>query len=438
MEDADKTEDPRSASPIIEVPDLALPNDPNAKRMHLRETSLRFTNEANAICKRLKRSVDHSSNYWGDVATIHHLRSASKQYTLGWEQEEYIDEGGNVEDFLGLEKTAQIKDAIKAHDRLRDLYCQQQKCLENSSSSSRELMALFTTSRRGLDVNAGMGSRERKDQRAFHKALLHHYNLEDKNDDSKQGWLWSITHGDWVPKETFKAAHIYPYSWGQQRMTELFGEECSDELFSARNGLMLPWCIEQAMGDWAIVIVPAIDDDPTTKRAKEWTESSTREYKFRVLNPNHPALSIMMAIPLRGGTPICGKDLDQVRLQFRGEQRPRARYLWLWFACAVLRCFWERDLRNAPSSLASQLGKGMWGTRGSYMRKDFILGLMEEIGHEGEFLMDGAKPAISTEDDVPNKALVDLVNQQIASRGEEELDVEEYLDNIRDGSDTEE
>ncbi|KAI0450563.1 hypothetical protein F5B21DRAFT_426424 [Xylaria acuta] len=437
MENADKTEDPRSASPIMEPPNSALPNGPNAKKEYLRETSLRFTNGANAICKRLKRSSDHSSNYWSNMAIIHQLRSASRQQALGLEQEEHVDEGGSVEDFLGLEKTARIKDAIKAHERLRDLYHQQQLHVDNSSSLSRASMALFTTSRRGLDVNAGMGPRERKDQRAFHKALLNHYNLEDEKDKSKRGLLWSVAHGDWVQRQGLMAAHIYPYAWGQRQMTELFGEECSDELLSPRNGLMLPQCIEQAMEDWAIVIVPAIDDDPTAEEAEEWAESSTREYKFRVLNPNHPGLSeIMLSLQ---GIPTCGKDLDQVRLKFRNELRPRARYLWLWFACAVLRQFWKRDPRNAPSGLTPQLGKGMWGTQGPYLRKDFILGLIEEIGHEGEFLMDGAKPATSIEDDVPNKALVDLMNQEIASGPDkEEFDAEEYLDNIMYGSDTEE
>ncbi|KAH8156615.1 hypothetical protein CIB48_g11633 [Xylaria polymorpha] len=299
MGDSNKTQDQRSSSLIIEPPGSALPSDRNAKG---------------------KR--------------------------------------GNIEGFLGLEKTAQIKEATKAHDILRELYRQQQERLESSSPSSRAYMALFTTSRRGLDVNAGMDSRRRKDQRVFHNALLTYYNLEDKQDSNKRGLLWSITLGEWVPRQMLKAAHIYPYSWGRQRMTELFGDECSGELLSAH----------------------------------------------------------------------------QVRLQFRGEQRPRARYLWLWYACAVLRRFWAHDPRNAPSSLAPQLGKGMWGIRGSYLRRDFILGLIEEIGHEGEFLMDGAKPPGSVEDDVPNKALVDLVNQEIATGEESALDYEEYLENLEKDS----
>lgn len=76
----------------------------------------------------------------------------------------------------------------------------------------------------------------------------------------------------------------------------------------------------------------------------------------------------------------------------------------------------------------------MWGIRGSYLRRDFILGLIEEIGHEGEFLMDGAKPPGSVEDDVPNKALVDLVNQEIATGEESALDYEEYLENLEKDS----
>ncbi|KAI0544810.1 hypothetical protein F4679DRAFT_563608 [Xylaria curta] len=138
------------------------------------------------------------------------------------------------------------------------------------------------------------------------------------------------------------------------------------------------------------------------------------------------------------GTPIRGKDLDQVQQQFRGELQPRTRYLWLWFACAVLRQSWkQQDPRNAPSSL---LGKGMWGNRGPYLRQDFILDLMEEIGHENDFLMDDAKPADASEDDVPGKALVDLVNQEIIVRGEQEEDEcdVEVIEIVEGDSETEE
>ncbi|KAI1284557.1 hypothetical protein F5Y07DRAFT_393521 [Xylaria sp. FL0933] len=427
MDTAKSIEDTRSLSPTIEPPQFA-------RGKKLRETSLELTNEANIICKRLKRSYDNSSDYWSDIATVHNLRGDSKRHALEWEKEEFVNDGGSIEVFLGLEKTTQIEEAIKAHERLRDLYRQHQARLDNSSVSSRIKMSLFTTSRRGLDINAGMGSRSRKDQRSFHKALLNYYDLEDRENKNRQGLLWSVAQGDWVHRRTLKAAHIYPYSWGQARMTDLFGEECSEELFSPRNGLMLPGEVEEAMEDWAIVIVPAINDDPTVEQSKEWADSCPREYKFRILDPDHPALNQKL-FTSQGP---CGKDLDQVKLKFRGKSRPRARYLWMWFACAVLRQFWKDDPQNAASNLAPQLGKGMWGTKGPYLRKDFILGLMEEIGHKGEFLMDGAKPAYSTEDNVPNKALVDLVNQDIASKERDELDYLEYLENIEHGSEADE
>ncbi|TRX88495.1 hypothetical protein FHL15_010610 [Xylaria flabelliformis] len=62
---------------------------------------------------------------------------------------------------------------------------------------------------------------------------------------------------------------------------------------------------------------------------------------------------------------------------------------------------------------------------------------MEEIGHESDFLMDGAKPTDSSEDEMPNRALVDLINQEIILREEEECDVEEYIENVEGDSETE-
>ncbi|KAI1170887.1 hypothetical protein F4777DRAFT_89641 [Nemania sp. FL0916] len=396
-----------------------------ARRKHHESLSMVLDISARSTRYGIRRKEDYSSDYWKDLVMIEDHRRESKKHELNAMELEYTGDGNNLEDFFNLRSTVAMKAAILSHERRRKLFeqLQQQSPMDGSSLSSRTLMSLFTTSRRGLNLGAGndrrerRDQRERKDQRTFNKSLIRDYELKHPTDHELE---WSVAVGDYQRGSLLKAAHIYPYSWGQTLMTEFFGEECADELLSSRNGLKLPFSLVRAMNDWAIVIVPDIEDDATVDQAKLWSEAPIHEYKFRVLDPTHPQLDY--AVKQGQKCPweplLKGKDLDQVRLQFRGDHRPRARYLWFWFCCAVLKKFWNEDHpRHAPSTLGPQIGKGFWGTRGPYMRRDFLLGIVEEIGrHEGQFLLDGAKPAADPEDNETNKAVVDLLNQNIISR----------------------
>ncbi|KAI0453398.1 hypothetical protein F5B21DRAFT_525939 [Xylaria acuta] len=126
--------------------------------------------------------------------------------------------------------------------------------------------------------------------------------------------------------------------------------------------------VEKAMDEWAIVIVPDLPNDPTTNEVEAWITSAPRDNDTRL-----------------------GRDLDQPRLVFRGTFRPRARFLWLWLACAILKRFWSSPIHGAPEKLTSQFGRGIWETGGPYIRRDFVLGMVEEVGREiGNFLLEGA------------------------------------------------
>ncbi|KAI1302923.1 hypothetical protein F5Y03DRAFT_407390 [Xylaria venustula] len=299
------------------------------------------------------------------------------------------------------------------------------KCLNKHERGNHQFTATVYTMHSRSSNKAGNGSRARSDQRAFKEHILKDYNLEpDKHDKLKRGLEWSVTHRNWVVKDFLTAAHIFPASWGQKLMTEIFGEECGNELFSSRNGLLLPKSIKRAMDEWAIVIVPDIRNDPTIDEVKPWLETSPKGYKFRVLDPNHPELNRQLSSSdndMRFGT-----DLDESPLVFRGDFRPRARFLWLWFACAVLKRFWSTPLEDAPDNLSPQFGKGMWATAGAYVKRDFVLGIMKEIGHGvADFILEGAKPKVEEDDNVPNKAVAAMVASQVVETSEKDEDDED-------------
>ncbi|KAI1355973.1 hypothetical protein F5Y01DRAFT_268171 [Xylaria sp. FL0043] len=413
-------DEPRSLSPTGEPPGPAI-QAANERIKRIRDSSFPLQREAHDIVKKLKRSTDDSQDYWEKLSRVHDLRSRIKTFTMEGEKIDFLARGGSEEEFETLEPTLKLTAAIEAHNKQKLLFEEHNQKLKSSSVTSRVWASMFTCSRLGLNVEkAGVGRRERSDQRAFKKNLLKDYNLEpERQDKTKRGLLWSVAHGNWVINELLTAAHIFPVSWGQKMMTEMCGEECKEELFSARNGLLLPTMIERAMDDWAIVIVPDLPNDPTIDEVKPWIASMPREYKFRVLDPNHPELNKRLSASDEDTR--FGKDLDQSPLVFRNDFRPRARFLWLWFTCAILKRFWSAPIHHAPEKLTAQFGKGMWATGGPYLRKDFVLGIVEEIGHEvSDFMLKGAMPSLGEEDEVPNKAVAAMLASRVVEVCEKE------------------
>ncbi|KAI0552366.1 hypothetical protein F4679DRAFT_535394 [Xylaria curta] len=416
--------DSRPDSPIRDPPAPAVQAEAaitQERIKRIRNSGLQLQGEAALIVKKLKRSTDDSQDYWHKLSVIHDLRSRIKKYTMEGEKIDFLARGGDEDTFNNLDSTLKLTEAIEAHKRQKLLFEEHNQKLKLSNPARRVWMSMFTCSRIGLNMaKVDVSVRERSDQGAFKKDILRDYNLEpDRSDKNKRGLYWSVVHGTWEVDDAMTAAHIFPVSWGQKMMTEMFGDECKDELFSSRNGLLLPRAVERAMDEWAIVIVPDLANNPDINEVKPWIASAPREYKFRVLDHNHPELN--KRISSSDDDTRLGKDLDQSRLVFRGSYRPRARFLWLWFACAILKRFWASPIHGAPEKLTSQFGRGVWATAGHYLRRDFVLGIMEEMGHEiDDLMLEGAMPALVEEDKVPNKAVAAMLASRVVEVCEKE------------------
>ncbi|KAI1325193.1 hypothetical protein F5Y16DRAFT_378583 [Xylariaceae sp. FL0255] len=395
----------RSTSPTQPPPGPALRSQDADRLKRLRTDSYALQWKLNLLAKKLKRSADDSTNYWSDLYEMEDMKVRIKNYIREVEEIEFVNAGGTKAQFEAQEDTLELTGAIEAHKRQRKLYEDHHKLLQSSSPRHRTFMSLFTCSRKGLGIeNSGLGARMPTLKRKWKKALVKDYKLDpDTDEDRKKKMKWSVAQGMFVDGAALIAAHIFPSSWGQKTMTEWFGEECANDLYSSYNGLLLPQVIEKAMAEFAIVIVPDLPNDPTTEQVKEWLNSEAPEYKFRVLNPEHPDLQSS----LPGGDKRTGLDLDQTRLQFRSKMRPRARFLWLWFVCSVLNQYWKASPFDGPQKISPQFGKGIWGTPGPYMKRAYVLGFAEEVGHEIAATLNlesGAMPSEGDYDDVPVKA----------------------------------
>ncbi|KAK0708263.1 hypothetical protein B0H67DRAFT_648348 [Lasiosphaeris hirsuta] len=128
------------------------------------------------------------------------------------------------------------------------------------------------------------------------------------------------------------------------------------------------------------------------------------------------------------------RDLDDQRLSFRNDNRPRVRYLYFPFVVAQLKMAWRHEYQKDPTKkLRPQLGKEFWVSRGRYLNWGLLLALAEEIGHDTSF-PENMPPLPGTdhdtqpqrdEDDVETGLIVIAKIIAAQRRGDEEEDEEE-------------
>ncbi|KAG8677763.1 hypothetical protein FPOAC2_03903 [Fusarium poae] len=252
---------------------------------------------------------------------------------------------------------------------------------------------LFISSKVGMATNTGVGPRDTSDQSNFKKALIHAYSPRRKTAVRKR--LWEPVIGNWF--QTLQGAHLFPCSQGIF-MDDIFGKGSRKELFSYKNGLLLHEEIEKALANGSVAIVPDIDLEPANpelplddkeerdQRILAWQKSNPKEYKFMVLNKKDPAVKAAHP-PLATGVSSIAS-LHGKRLQFLTNKRPRARYLWWTYLNAIVRNAWSQKLtEDNLQHKEVQTCTLYWGSYGSYIKKNQLLGFIEEIGHEvGEAL----------------------------------------------------
>ena len=196
--------------------------------------------------------------------------------------------------------------------------------------------------------------------------------------------LWCPIPGMWLEVSSCRAAHIFPRRLGQALMDHIFGAQDEPELYSPYNGILMSEIAEKLFDKGAFVIVPKVSDNPTEVEIREWHNSQPKRYVIRIVDHDDPRMRRRFGFP----DPRSWIDLDGEEVQFRTEHRPRARYLYWHYCHTVLRHSWHRD--QLDEALDKQLGKPLWATPGPYLRKALLLAFVEEMGHDGNDLLQGA------------------------------------------------
>ncbi|KAL8672435.1 MAG: hypothetical protein Q9168_003098 [Polycauliona sp. 1 TL-2023] len=251
--------------------------------------------------------------------------------------------------------------------------------------------------------------------------------LEEKmgrhpHDKHSSTYWWCPIRGAYY--DSMQAGHFFPSTkCGDSAMTAIFGvaeldkyfpphsqaqeqSESKSELFRAVNGILWSNAAEQRFSAGLFVLVPDLEPNATPAEAEaEWEKSSRKEYRIRVLDAGH--VSMQQRVELGREELWC--DLDGRRVLFDDPEklrrkledpsfdyevvtfRPRASYVYWAYLEMMLRQFYVlKNNDEERQEKAGGVGKGYWGSRGSYIKHDMLRGFVEEMGPGFEHLMEAA------------------------------------------------
>ena len=380
--------------------------------------------EAKRQRKALKLKSSFDTRYWTArqelAGTERRAISLSRQISIASMKSVTKD---NTKVFLNSDEGQKLilqEQSLELDAKLYQAQAEKMRFQEEKSSFGRTLMDPFIGAETGLGIKNSRGQQDNSLQSNFVAELM--TKLDSQHPDTRSDAVWCPATGRYWDKGLTTAGHIFPSKCGETAMETIFGrpEGGRSELFRAENGILWSTPAEERFEGGHFVIVPDIVDQPTQQDVDDWEASDPREYKIRVLNPDDVSMKRLIF-----GTDKIWADLDNERMKFKTNFRPRARYLYFAYCAAMLRrSFAGKHLETSRA----EPRKNFWGTPGRYMREGMLLGFVEELGNDYEHLLEGA---IKEEDAVADITAIAAANTHI----QETLKAEEDCDSESDSDD---
>ena len=216
--------------------------------------------------------------------------------------------------------------------------------------------------------------------------------------------LWCAISGSYKRKTLVRASQIFPYRFGQDTMDAIFGRDPMEpgDLFSTRNGMLMDEHAEAMFHKGFFVIVPLLSDNATKEDIQSWHQNEPKRYKIRVVDRSGKGMEVFFD----DAETKRWYEIDNQEIHFPSLHRPRARYLYFHYCTTMLRRSWIHE--PATRVLKDELGKRFWGTAGPYLKKNMLLGFVEEMGHDFEALLEGA---IEEDDDTSDPTALAVVSR---------------------------
>ena len=389
-----------------------------------------YEKEIQSRRKKIKAKASFDAEYWAGHKEVTELELKRHVLLHKISRNSFLAQGGKEELWEKEEKSKTLREEKSALELKNQILA---KHIERMTSSQDDkdrahrkwVMELLTTtpnSKGGMGMGGivGQGRRSTAEQSAFRERLENVCNSRHPDEDFNQQWCPIL--GAWTPTKYMRAAHIFPYGAGQTAMDELFGRNADnrEELMEPENGLMMCEDAVKKIADGGIVLVPDVPNDASAEELGTWTNAAVKEYKLRVLCP--ASKSMQEVLPFISSVKEDKTDrprwysLEGKRVECRSDHRPRARYLYWQFAVALLRQAWQTNHR-ANNPVAAEFGKQFWGTKGSWIKRKYLLAFTEYLGHAVEWdnLLEAATEPENEEDDKPDPAGLVLASTQITS-----------------------
>ena len=386
-----------------------------------------LTKYINSAKDGLKPRESYDASFWDNRASISRLlqkkTNLSRKISMKNFQSELTDPEEKAKAWVLTTEGREFAETMRAHKLDQKLCERQARRLDNSNHENsdfleknrrRAYMKLFGSSFRGLaiDHRRSGGKREGGIQYQFKNCLIlaqknRHPNYPDNTE------LWCPILGAYHPSAAMKAAHIFPWCNGQEMMTKIFGIDAG--LNSIFNGIMMCTPAEERFDKGHFVIVPAIKDSDSLAEIAHWNQTDPKSYKIRIIDAKAKGMNELV----NGEGSKRWFELDGKEVSFKGDARPRARYLYYHYCVTMLRRSW--NLEKKERALKDELGKPFWATPGRYMRERMLGALVEEMGHEYEGLLAGA-----FEEEGSSDTLLCAATQQIqmSNGGKDEVSAE--------------
>ncbi|KAK5120536.1 hypothetical protein LTR85_006192 [Meristemomyces frigidus] len=245
----------------------------------------------------------------------------------------------------------------------------------HEAAIKRSWISNFISGKTGLGLGDRAGKRDDSAQSNLPRELVKLYNAAHPDERRREEW-WCPVQAKYLDKHAFKAAHIFPVSFGKDNMGALFGGDKSGELMTPRNVMLMSTVIESRYDNALLTIVPDVNDIKDADVMAAWHKLRPKKYKVRVMQPDHP--DMIDFIPNTNDT---FASLDGKPLVWKNDIRPRARYLYFHKWTCVRRL----ARSNGPtknSIMRQEFGEQYWGTMGRYFKRSMIVAAAEDMGAE--------------------------------------------------------
>ncbi|KAL2867170.1 HNH endonuclease signature motif containing protein [Aspergillus lucknowensis] len=409
-------------SAFDDLPPLIIPKKRRAEEIEsLRKEVEEVERQKENAHKRCKPHGGFNAEYWAAATEVEEaiVRKASLMSEICLSEYK-----GSAADWERTEEARNLFETMRVHGRRVASYSKHREEL-SLSKPQRPLRAAFmkfwTSSKSGLGIITRAGPRNSKMQLDFREEMLRDYESLDEH-----GNAWCPVLGGYLSPQLVTASHLFPYKAGQDAMDAIFGRIRPAELFSSRNGLILSAAVEKCFDSGVIVIVPDLPERPTKSMLECWVNKEVRDYKLRIIDRTWAHMEHFVDGKRKW------KDLDGKKLEFKGSFRPEARYVYFHYCQQILRRSWRAGPSRAALSLQDEIGKPFWGTPGKYIRKNMLRALMEEVGHEADDLLLGAKGSGGDSELLTNVVADQVVAQRKEEEKEDEDDDSEEADELDD------